>query len=140
MAANWIAGELFAWMNQSGEELAQLKVDAHGLAALLDAAALGTINLNTAKSVLGKMLQTGKGADEIIRAEGLEQVSDAATIAALVREALEANPGELAKYLEGKETLANWFYGQVMRAARGKANPSVVQAELQRQLKQHKSS
>ena len=55
---------------------AQLKVDAHGLAALLDAAALGTINLNTAKSVLGKMLESGKGAEEIIREEGLEQVSD----------------------------------------------------------------
>ena len=140
MAANWIAGELFAWMNQSGEELAQLKVDAHGLAALLDAAALGTINLNTAKSVLGKMLQSGKSAEEIIRAEGLEQVSDGDTIAGLVREALEANPAELAKYLEGKETLANWFYGQVMRAARGKANPSVVQAELERQLKEKKGS
>ena len=140
MAANWIAGELFAWMNQSGEQLAQLKLDAQGLAALLDAAAQGAINLNTAKSVLGRMLQSGKSAEEIIRAEGLEQVSDGDTIAALVREALEANPAELAKYMEGKETLANWFYGQVMRAARGKANPSVVQGELERQLKQRKSS
>jgi len=31
--------------------------------------------------------------------------------------------------------VANWFYGQVMRAARGRANPQVVQEELQRQLK-----
>ena len=27
MAANWITGELFAWMNQSGESLAQFKVN-----------------------------------------------------------------------------------------------------------------
>jgi len=41
--------------------------------------------------------------------------------------------------LQGKETIARWFFGQVMRLAQGQANPQVVQAELDRQLAQHKS-
>ncbi len=134
MAANWITGEVYAWMNQRGQPLAELKTSPSGLAALLDAAAQGGVNLNTAKSVLAAMLETGESAAEIIQAQGLEQVSDADFIAGLVREALQANPAELEKYLAGKENVANWFYGQVMRAARGKANPQVVQAELARQL------
>ncbi len=139
MAANWLTGEVFAWMNQSGESLGALKVSPQGLAGLLDAAAQGTVNLNTAKSVLAEMLKTGVSASEIIRQQGLEQVSDATLIADLVREALQANPSEVEKYLAGKENVANWLYGQVMRAARGKANPQMVQSELQRQLAELKA-
>ena len=139
MAANWVTGELFAWLNQSGQSLGQIRVSPQGLAALLDLMAQGTVNLNTGKAVLAEMLQSGADAVEIIRARGLEQVSDAAWIADLVRETLRLNPAEVEKYLAGKETVANWFYGQVMRAARGRANPQVVQEELQRQLKALKS-
>ncbi|GAP08085.1 aspartyl/glutamyl-tRNA(Asn/Gln) amidotransferase subunit B [Anaerolinea thermolimosa] len=135
MAANWVTGELFAWLNQSGQSLGQIRVSPRGLAALLDLMAQGTVTLNTGKAVLAEMLQSGADASEIIRSRGLEQVSDAAWIADLVRETLRSNPAEVEKYLSGKETVANWFYGQVMRAARGRANPQVVQEELQRQLK-----
>jgi aspartyl-tRNA(Asn)/glutamyl-tRNA(Gln) amidotransferase subunit B len=138
MAANWITGELFAWMNQAGVDLADLKVTPKGLAELLDLAMDGIVNLNTAKNVLGVMLREGLSAGEIVRARGLEQVSDAGFIAGLVRSVLEANSDELAKYLAGKETLSNWFYGQVMRDARGKANPAVVKEELERQLQARK--
>jgi len=134
MAANWITGELFAWLNQNNQSLAQIKTTPQALAGLLDAAARGAVNLNTAKSVLAEMLAGGRTAEEIIREQGLEQVSDTDWIAGLVREALAANPDEVAKYLAGKETVANWLYGQVMRAAKGKANPQVIQAELQAQL------
>jgi aspartyl-tRNA(Asn)/glutamyl-tRNA(Gln) amidotransferase subunit B len=138
MAANWITGEVFAWLNQNGASLAQVRVSPAGLAALLDCAARREVNLNTAKAVLAEMLQSGRSAAEIIGERGLQQVSDAGWIAGLVRETLDANPEELAKYLGGKETVANWFYGQVMRAAKGKANPQVVQAELHSQLDQRK--
>jgi len=134
MAANWLSGEIFAWMNQSGAGLAELKVTPDGLAELLDAAAGGVVNLNTAKSVLSEMLRSGRRAVEIIREQGLEQVSDESLVSGLVAQVLAANPGELAKYLAGKETLANWFYGQVMREAKGKANPAVLKAELEKQL------
>ena len=36
--------------------------------------------------------------------------------------------------MDGKDTIAKWLFGQVMRAAKGQANPQVVQAELDHQL------
>ncbi|MBI4928370.1 MAG: Asp-tRNA(Asn)/Glu-tRNA(Gln) amidotransferase subunit GatB, partial [Anaerolineae bacterium] len=134
MAGNWLTGEVFAWMNQSGEGLEALKLTPQGLAELLDTAARGTINLNTAKTVLVEMLRSGQSAGEIIRARGLEQVSDVEFIAGLVRQALQDNPSELAKYMAGKDTVVNWLYGQVMRLGKGKANPQMVQVELEKQL------
>jgi aspartyl-tRNA(Asn)/glutamyl-tRNA(Gln) amidotransferase subunit B len=109
------------------------------LGELVRIAANGEVNLTTAKAVFVEMLATGQLASSIIQAGGLQQISDGGLISQLVSQALEANPQELAGYLNGKETVANWFFGQVMRAAKGKANPQVVRAELERQLIKRKS-
>ena len=36
--------------------------------------------------------------------------------------------------VNGKESIARWLFGQVMREAKGQANPQVLQGELNRQL------
>jgi aspartyl-tRNA(Asn)/glutamyl-tRNA(Gln) amidotransferase subunit B len=132
--ANWITGELFAWMNQRGLAIEQLKTTPAALAALLLAVSSGQINQNTGKIVLAEMLESGRSASEIIQARGLQQISDGNAITSMIQKALQDNPAEVASYLAGKETLANWFFGQVMRQAGGKANPQVVRAELEHQL------
>jgi aspartyl-tRNA(Asn)/glutamyl-tRNA(Gln) amidotransferase subunit B len=137
--AIWIIGEVFAWMKQSGETIQQIRVVPTELAALLEMTGRGEINLNTAKSVLGEMLSSGSSAVRIVKAKGFKQISDTDTIAALVQGVLQANPVELGNYLAGKETLSNWFFGQVMRAAAGQANPKVLRGELERQLQELKN-
>jgi aspartyl-tRNA(Asn)/glutamyl-tRNA(Gln) amidotransferase subunit B len=137
-ATSWILGELFAWMNSSGSTFSELKVTPPMLAELIDAVQDGAVNMNTGKTVLVEMLNSGRGAAEIISSDNLAQVSDTPYIADLVSKVLQQYPSELANYRSGKESLANWFFGQVMRAAEGKANPSVLHAELDKQLQQKK--
>jgi len=139
LAANWITGEIFGWFNQSGEGLEELKVKPEALAVLIGFVARSEINLRTGKAVLMEMLQSGRGAGDIIAERGLRQVSDLDIISGLVQQVLETNPDELDSYLNGKETLSNWFFGTVMRLAGGKANPGVVRTELERQLDDLKS-
>ena len=139
-AAIWITGELFAYLNQTGLNLKDLPLTPVNLAGLLDALEAGEINQNTAKLVLTDMLTTGKSAGEVIHEKDLGQMSDSARIASLVRDVIAAYPAELASYLAGKETLANWFFGQVMRAAGGKASPAVLKSELEKQLRQARES
>ncbi|MEW5941287.1 MAG: Asp-tRNA(Asn)/Glu-tRNA(Gln) amidotransferase subunit GatB [Chloroflexota bacterium] len=133
--ANWILGDLFGLLNTRGESLEQARVKPDALAELVELVAGGEINQTTGRSVLAEMLETGKGAAEIVAAKGLKQVSDAGFIAEIVRQALEENPNEAAGYRSGKETVINWLFGQVMKKAAGKANPQVVRAELEKQLK-----
>jgi aspartyl-tRNA(Asn)/glutamyl-tRNA(Gln) amidotransferase subunit B len=130
---NFISGEIFSWLNQTGKSFQDVRVPPAGLTELLRMAKQ-EINLNTAKTVLVEMLETGKTGATIIQERGLQQVSDTDFIANLVQATLRDYPQELASYLGGKETLSNWFFGQVMKAARGKANPQVLKAELERQL------
>ena len=70
----------------------------------------------------------------MIKGLGLKQVSDVKTIAGLVEKILADHPDELKAYKAGKTTLEQWFFGQVMREAGGKANPQVVRDELKKQL------
>ncbi len=133
--ANWITGELFAWMNETGQDVDRLPMTAgQGLAELLEMLERDEIGAAAAKTVLPEMLETGVSPRVIVQARGLRQVSDAGEIAALVRQALAEHPQELESYRAGKQTLSNWFFGQVMRLAGGKANPAVVREELERQL------
>jgi aspartyl-tRNA(Asn)/glutamyl-tRNA(Gln) amidotransferase subunit B len=99
----------------------------------------GEINQNTAKDVLAEMLAGGASAEEIVAARGLKQISDTAAIGEMIAGVLADNPEQVQTYLDGKETIAKWLFGQVMRAARGKANPQVVEVELERQLNNIKS-
>jgi aspartyl-tRNA(Asn)/glutamyl-tRNA(Gln) amidotransferase subunit B len=134
IVANWIAGELFGLLNQFGIGIEQAQVTPRSLADLIGMVVRGQINQNTAKKILMVMFASGKSAEELVTEHGLAQISDAGTIAGLVERALAENPEQVADYLDGKEAIANWLFGQVMRAAGGRANPQIVQRELRQQL------
>jgi aspartyl-tRNA(Asn)/glutamyl-tRNA(Gln) amidotransferase subunit B len=134
--ANWMTGDLFGLLNQNSMSVADLKVQPEALAELVGLVAAGKINQSTGKTVLAEMFQSGKSAAEIVEARRLGQVSDEGLISSLVEQALEENPEAVASFKAGKETIVNWLFGQVMRKAQRKANPHVVRAELERQLKE----
>jgi aspartyl-tRNA(Asn)/glutamyl-tRNA(Gln) amidotransferase subunit B len=135
-AANWIIGDLYGLLNAAGVGIETCPIPPAGLAGLADLAAAGEINQTTAKAVLAEMFGGGKSALEIVEAKGLRQVSDAAFVAGLVEKVLSDNPDQVASYRAGKESVARWLFGQVMRLGGGKANPQVVQEELERKLQE----
>jgi aspartyl-tRNA(Asn)/glutamyl-tRNA(Gln) amidotransferase subunit B len=132
--ANWICGELFGLLNQAPMTLADCKVTPQSLAALVRLVVGGEINQGTGKTVLAEMFAGGESAEVIIAARGLRQISDTNAIADLVRQTLENNPAQVQTYLGGKTGIAQWLFGQVMKAAGGQANPQVVRQELEKQL------
>ena len=80
------------------------------------------------------MFATGQSADDIVKAKGLAQVSDESAIASAIDKVLADNPDQVKAYLGGKETVAKWFVGQVMRGMGGKSNPGMVQRVLEEKL------
>lgn len=137
--SNWITGDLFGLLNQAGQDIRSGRVTPTALAGLIDLVVKGEINQSTAKMVLGEMFVTGQPAAEIVERRGLRQVSDSQAVSGLVRKVLAENPAQVAAYLSGKDNISRWLFGQVMRLAQGKANPQVVQQELDSQLAGFKS-
>ena len=134
LAANWIIGELFGLQNRAGVGLSSAGVSPQNLSGLLNLLEAGTINSSTAKTVLADMFASGESAESIVEARGLRQISDYEPIRVAVAQLLADNSAEAQQYRDGKENLVNWFFGQVMRSMKGKANPQVVREELLRQL------
>jgi Asp-tRNA(Asn)/Glu-tRNA(Gln) amidotransferase B subunit len=94
----------------------------------------GEINATSGKAVLEQLFATGGEPRALVEASGLAQLSDPQAIDALVDQVLQANPELVEQFLEGKTTLSEWFFGQVMHATRGRANPSVVRSSLEAAL------
>lgn len=137
--ANWINGALFAWINEKHMDFSAIQVTPANLVELLQLLGEKKINLSTAKDILVQMLTSGQPAATLIAHKGLLQVSDEKFIQNLVQAVLTDHPQEVQSYLNGKETLANWFFGQVMARAKGQADPAVVKREINRALKMFKS-
>jgi aspartyl-tRNA(Asn)/glutamyl-tRNA(Gln) amidotransferase subunit B len=134
--ANWITGELFRLMNDSGTDIEHVKIQPAQLAALAELVAAGEINLNTAKAVFAVMFASGRAPGAIVAEQGLAQVSDSAAIEQAVAEVLAANPDQVATYLNGKTTVEQWFFGQVMKSLRGRGNPQVIRQVLAKKLEE----
>jgi aspartyl-tRNA(Asn)/glutamyl-tRNA(Gln) amidotransferase subunit B len=64
---------------------------------------------------------------------GIRQISDDATLTAVVDEVIAANPKAVADYRAGKAVLG-FFVGQVMKATRGQANAALVQDVIRERL------
>ena len=134
VAANWVAGELSAALNQSGRDIGESKVSAAALAGLLKRIADHTISGKIAKEVFAAMWDGEGDADDIIEQRGLRQITDSAAIEKIIDEVIAANPGQLEQFRGGKDKLFGFFVGQVMKATQGKANPGQVNQLLKKKL------
>jgi len=136
--ANWVISQLFSLLNESNQAIQESKVTPTLLVELIALVNDGTINSNTGKSVLNEMFATGESGGDIVKKKGLGQVSDEGAIQVAIEKVIADNPDQVALYLSGKETVAKWFFGQVMRSMSGKSNPSVVQKVLDETLEKLK--
>jgi aspartyl-tRNA(Asn)/glutamyl-tRNA(Gln) amidotransferase subunit B len=126
LAANWVMGELSGALNRDNLDVTQSRVDADALAGLLARIQDNTISGKIAKEVFETMWIERTGADRVIDARGLRQITDTSAIEHAIDEVMAKNPQQLAEYRSGKDKLFGFFVGQVMKATGGKANPRVV--------------
>jgi aspartyl-tRNA(Asn)/glutamyl-tRNA(Gln) amidotransferase subunit B len=134
LAANWVMGELAAALNRENLEVSSGKLPAARLAELLRRIADRTISGKIAKEVFEAMWSGGTGADEVIAARGLRQITDSDAILRAIEDVMAKNPAQLAEYRAGKDKLFGFFVGQVMKATGGKANPAQLNELLRKKL------
>jgi len=133
-AANWMQTELLRQLNDSGKEIEASPLSPAALAELLKLVESGQITGAIGKKVFATMFETGRGAAEILAAEGLAQIGDTSVIEKAAREVIEKNVANVAKFKAGNEGVFMFFVGQVMKSTRGQANPQVVNDILRKLL------
>ena len=137
--SSWIAGEFMRCLNDLNIEVTAIPVPAENLANLIDLVTDKSISGNSGKVVLGELFKNGGKPEAIVQDKGLAQVSDESFIQEAILKVLHDNPSEVEKYLAGKETLLQWFMGQVARATKGKADPNITKELMLRALEERRN-
>ena len=134
IVANWIMGDIMAQLKERNIGIKALALSVEGLTDLLKLIDDGTISGKMAKAVLVEMIETKKGPAEIVKAKSLAQVSDSGQIEAMVKAVVERESKSVSDYRNGKASAFTFLVGQVMKEAKGKANPAVVNQILKKML------
>ena len=134
-AVTWLTSELLGRLNKTSIAIVDSPISASTLGELLAKIEDDSISGKGAKEVLDFMMENeSRDIDAIIDQLGLAQVSDDGAILAIIDEILANNTDKVAQYKSGKEKLFGFFVGQTMKASKGSANPSKVNALLKERL------
>lgn len=134
-SVNWIMGEFASQLSNAGIEIAKAPVKPENLAKLLALIAKGTISGKIAKKVFAEMWKDGADPEEIVKAQGLVQISDTGALKEPVVKVIANNPKAVEDFKAGKKKAVGALVGQIMKETKGKANPKVINELLNDELK-----
>jgi len=142
---NYLTSDLVGLMNKNSVSFPaeggsasggdDLKIDPEHLAHLVLLIEQGKIGSRQAKDALMKMFETGIDPEDLVKSEGMETVSDAGELEAVVKEIIEKNPKAVEDYKKGKSASMQFLIGQAMARLRGRGNPAVLGEIIEKLLR-----
>jgi len=134
VSANWVMGELSASLNKNQIDIKDSPISASELYKLISRITDNTISGKIAKDVFRIMWNEKRSVDEIIKDQGLEQMTDVGALESVIDEIISKNLDQVEQFKNGNTKLLSFFVGQVMKATQGKANPKQVNQILNDRL------
>ena len=134
LSANWVMGELSASLNKNQIDIQDSPISASELFNLISRITDNTISGKIAKDVFRLMWDKKRSVDEIIKDQGLEQMTDVGALESVIDEIIAKNLNQVEQFKNGNTKLLGFFVGQVMKATQGKANPKQVNQILNDRL------
>lgn len=132
LSANWIMGELSAYLNRHEVGITASPVSAAKLGLLISRLTDNTLSSKTAKILFEALWTQGGEVDDMIESLGLKQTSDSGELEEIVDQVMANNPTLVEDLRSGKDKVLGFFVGQVMKLTQGKANPQQVNEIIRR--------
>jgi aspartyl-tRNA(Asn)/glutamyl-tRNA(Gln) amidotransferase subunit B len=133
-ACNWVNGMILSYLNYNLitiDEFYMTPDMLHDLIKLIDDK---TISSKQAKDVFAKVLEDKKEPMQVVKDEGMMQITDESSIEGIVDEVLSENPQAVESYDPANPKALDYFIGQVMKKTRGKANPTMAYNMMKEKL------
>ncbi|XP_076896512.1 glutamyl-tRNA(Gln) amidotransferase subunit B, chloroplastic/mitochondrial-like [Bidens hawaiensis] len=134
LAANWIMGDIAAYMKNEKLSINEIKLSPQELSELIASIKSGTISGKIGKEILLELMEKGGTVKGLIEEKDLVQIVDPAEIEKIIDKVIANNPKQLEQYRGGKTKLQGFFAGQVMKESKGKANPGLLNKILVEKL------
>lgn len=134
LAANWLMGDVSAYLNSEAQELQDTALTPANLASMVRLIADGTISSKIAKKVFTEIVQNDTNPETFVKEKGLIQISDPATILGFVTEVLDRDTKSVEDFKAGKDRAIKALLGQIMKASKGQANPQLTNQILMEEI------
>jgi aspartyl-tRNA(Asn)/glutamyl-tRNA(Gln) amidotransferase subunit B len=135
-AANWIIGPIKSFLNELPSAVKEIPVTIATLAELISLVESGKVSFSVAsQGLLPELVKNPGPVEELAQRLNLIQVSDEASILAIIDEVLESNADKVVEYKKGKTGILGMFMGEVKKLSKGKADPKLASELLSKRLK-----
>ena len=132
-SSNWITSNILGYLNKENKKISDIPLTTNYLVELINLIKDGTISSKQGKKVFDEVLNTGKRPKDLVKDLGLTQITDDKTIRDIVVSLLDQYPNLIEDHRKGKNTF-DFFVGQVMKATRGQANPSLTSSIISEEM------
>ncbi|MGD9681127.1 MAG: Asp-tRNA(Asn)/Glu-tRNA(Gln) amidotransferase subunit GatB [Candidatus Obscuribacterales bacterium] len=126
-AANLLINVGIKYLKDNKLEISQTRLTPENLLDLVQAVESGKLSSTNAKVLLPVLMESGGSVAVLVEERGLVLVSDEGALKETIEKVLERSPEQLADFRSGKKPkLRQYFFGEVMKDTRGKANPQII--------------
>lgn len=134
LAANWLMGEVNAYLNAKKMDLPQTALTPEHLATMIKLIEDETISSKIAKKVFKQIIEHDTEPESWVKEKGMVQLSDPAVLQPIIDDVLANNEQSIIDFKNGKDRAVGFLVGNIMKQTRGKANPKVVNKLLMQSL------
>ena len=133
-SANWITGDIAAFIKSNRLSFDQLSFKPNELAEMLKMIDAGEISGKIAKEILPELLSKGGSPKQLVKERGLGMIGDPKVIEEIIDKLILNHPNEVESFKAGKKKLLGFFVGQLMKETKGKADPKLANQILNKKL------
>ena len=134
IASNLLLGDISAYLNRTGKQLTETTLTKERFLELIDLLDKNTLTSKNLKDILDTVLETDKTIAEIIKENGIENITDDNELREIVKKIISENEESVKDYHNGHDRAIKYLMGQVMKETQGKANPKLAMDILQEEL------
>lgn len=133
LVSGWLLSKYLGALGEAGKLFTPATVTAENFAEFLTLIYQSKINSTAAQALLKKMIATGGHPTALLEEENLSS-ADSVQIGLWVDETIRDFPAQVEQFKAGKHTLLQFLVGQVMKKARGTADPIEVAQQFEDKL------
>lgn len=134
IASNLLLGDISAYLNKNEKLITDTTLTKERFKELVNSMDNNTLTSKNLKDILDIILESDKTISEIIKENGIENITDDSEIRGVIKSIINANPESVADYKNGHDRAIKFLMGQVMKETKGKANPKMAMDILTEEL------
>lgn len=134
VASNLLLGDISAYLNKNEKEISDTTLTKERFIELVNDYSSNTITSKNLKEIIDEIMKSNKSIKEIIKENGIENITDDTEIRKVVKEIITSNPESVKDYKNGHDRAIKYLMGQVMKETHGRVNPKIAMDILVEEL------